>query len=344
MAALKEEEFDTFLRRRLSGFSLLLIHGDDEAAVSAMGAQAISEFSRLNSANSASSIVDEFDVAACKKSPGVFSDALHAMSLLGDRRLLVLGPVDDSCMGFLGSAFEHNAGGNFVLLKAEGLRREARLRVACETGPYSASVAVFPDDRQTAGARARTLLEEAGLNWGEGAENTFFELVGFERSIVRQELSKLMLYCHGAKIVNAEDVAAACGDLAEDSLDDIIDALLSGDLPSLDRNLANALSRDAKTILPLLSLHLGRLVALKSAMNDGQNADNAVRSARPPIFFKRRSAIINQLNRLSLGDLVRLQTTTQTLSLRSRQLGNIASVSTARSLLSLARNLRPGTS
>lgn len=339
MAALKEEEFDAFLKRRLSSYSSLLIHGDDEAAVSSMGAQAIAGFAR---GNSTASIVDEIDASACKKAPGVFSDALYSMSLLGDRRLLVLEQVDDSCISFLAPLFDQKPGGNFVLLKAQGLKRDSRLRAALESGPYSASVAVFPDDRETASARARALLLGAGLGWGESAETAFFDLVGFERSIVGQELAKLMLYCHGAKIVETEDVAAICGDLAEDSLDDVVDAMLSGDLPSMDRNLADATGRDAKAVLPLLSLHLSRLVTLKSAMSDGHNADHAVRSARPPIFFKRRSAVVSQLNRLSLEDLAKLQTSVQTLSLRSRQLGEISSISTARSLLSLARNLRPG--
>lgn len=339
MTTLKEEEFDTFVKRRLSNFSSLLIHGDDEAVVSSMASQAIAQFSEESAATF---IVDEVDILACKRAPGIFSDALNAMSLLGDKRLLVLGPVDDSTLGFLGPVIEHVPGGNFVLLRAEALRRDSRLRLAFESGVYSASVAVFPDDEQTASSRARALLNASGLSWSDGAEGSFFELVGFDRSIVNQELTKLILYCHGAKVVKREDVTDVCGDLAEDSLDDVIDAILSGDLSSLDRNLADATGRDAKSILPMLSFHLARLVNLNTTMNEGQSAEGAVRSARPPIFFKRRSAVIGQLSHLSLNDLLRLQASVQSFILRSRQLGQIADASTTRSLLSLARNLKRG--
>lgn len=340
MAVLREEEFEGFLKRRLFDFSALLLHGDNEAVISVMGAQAIAA---INSEVGASLLTDEVDTAACKKSPGLFSDALNAMSLLGDRRLLILETVDDSCLGFLGPSLEHPPGGNFVLLKARALKRDSSLRLAFEASAFSATVAVFPDDSKAASLRARKFLQSKALAWGDGAEETFFDLVGFDRSIVTPELGKLALYCLGAKIIHSEDVVAICGDLAESSLDDIIDAILSGDLHNMDLSLGAATGREAKSILPLLSLHLSRLVNLNAAIAEGQNADSAVRSARPPVFFRRRAAIVNQLNRLNFEDLVNLQISVQALVLKSRQLGEISDSATGRSLLSLTRNLRPHT-
>ena len=262
------------------------------------------------------------------------------MSLLGDKRLLVLENVDDASMGFLAPSLEQRPGGNFVLLKARALKRDSSLRVAFEGGAYAVAVAVFPDDEKAAGLRARNFLQANEVAWGDGAEETFFDLVGFDRSIVSQELGKLILYCLGAKMIMSEDVAAVCGDLAESSLDDTVDAILSGDLQNIDLSPGAANGREAKSVLPLLSMHLSRLVNLNAAIAEGQSADNAVRSARPPVFFKRRAAIANQLNRLKLEDLVNLQASVQALVLKSRQLGDISDSATARSLLSLARNLK----
>ena len=337
MAVLKEEEFDGFLKRRISGCSVLLIHGDDEAVISSMGAQAIAA---LSGSTNASMLVDELDTALCKKSPGIFADALNGMSLLGDRRLLVLDGVDDSCLAFLTPALEPNAGGNFILLKANALRKDSNLRSGFESAGHAAVVTVFPDDERVATQRARNILQAQNMAWGDGAEETFFNLVGFERAIVAQELNKLALYCFGASIIEESDVNAVCGDLAEDSLDDAIDAILAGDLARIDLSFGGATGREAKSVLPLLAMHLGRLINLNAAVASGQTVDNAVRSAKPPVFFKRRAAVVNQLNRLKLEDLIRLQATVQSLVLKSRQLGAIAESATARSLLSMSRNLR----
>lgn len=337
MAVLKEEEFDGFLKRRISGFSVLLIHGEDEAVISSMAAQAIAA---LSGSSNASMLVDEMDAATCKKSPGIFADALNGMSLLGDRRLLVLDGADDSCLSFLNPALEPNPAENFVLLKAGALRKDSILRLGFESASHAAVVTVFPDDERAATQRARNVLQSQNMAWGEGAEESFFNLVGFERAIVAQELNKLVLYCLGASTIEASDVIAVCGDLAEDSLDDAIDAILAGDLSRIDLSFGGATGREAKSVLPLLAMHLGRLINLQATVAAGQGVDNAVRSAKPPVFFKRRAAVINQLNRLKLEDIVKLQTSVQSLVLKSRQLGAIAESATARSLLSVSRNLR----
>jgi DNA polymerase-3 subunit delta len=337
MAVLKEDEFEGHLKQRLSNFSGVLIHGDDEAVISAMVAQGISSLTR---GNSSSLLVDELDTGACKKSPGLFSDALNAMSLLGDKALLVVEGVDDSCLTFLAPLFERPPGGNFVLLKAHALKKDSTLRVAFEASKHCCVVAMFPDDERTAATRARNFLRENELTWGEGAERSFFDLVGFDRPIVMQELRKLALYCLGSKLIGNDDVLSICGDLAEGSIDDFIDAMLSGDLSGVDESLGCRIGNEAKSVLPLLSMHLSRLTSFSSAMADGQNADAVIRSARPPVFFKRRSAVVSQLNRLPLQELARLQSAVQGLVLKSRQLGPISDAATARALLSMSRNLK----
>jgi DNA polymerase III subunit delta len=337
MAALKEEDFETFLKRRILGFSSLLLHGDDEAVISSMGVQLVAA---LSGSGSTSWTSEEIESAACKKSPGLFADALSAMSLLGDRRVLILDSVDDSCLGFLRPCLAQIPGGNFVLLKTQALKRDSELRVAFESGSHSAALAVFPEGEKASSLRARNFLKENDLTWDEGAEQSFFDLVGYDRSVMMQELTKLALYCLGMKQVGQEDVAAICGDLAEESLDDAIDAVLSGDLLGVDRSFGGSGGRDVKSILTQLSMHLSRLVAMKSAVADGQTVDGAVRSAKPPVFFKRRANVMGQLNRLKLEELVKLQISVQAMILKSRQLGDISEAATGRSLLSLARNLR----
>lgn len=340
MAILKEEEFETFLGRRLANFSCLLIHGDDEGLVSSLARQAIL---KLSGESGTSLLVDQMDSSTCKKSPGIFLDAINAISLLGDRRLLVVDSVDDSCMGFLGEALTLRPGGNFVLLKSSSLKRDSSLRKAFENAPQAAAMAIYPDDGKIAAARASSFLDTQGLVWGEHAEQSFFALVGYDRAVVNQELAKLGLYCLGKRVISAADVDAICGDLAEESYDGMVDAILSGDLTGFDRAVGSSSGSDIKAVLPILASHLSRLVAMMSAQEGGQSLDQVMRNAKPPIFFKRRAAIAGQLSRLSLDEIVRLQSMVQSLVLKSRQTGEISSAVIGRGLLVMARNLKPRT-
>ncbi len=337
MAVLKEEDFEVFLGQGIQKVAALLIHGDDEALVSSLARRAIL---KLSDGAGSSLLVDQMEASACKKSPGIFLDALNSISLLGDRRLILFDAVDDSCLKFLEETLSLAPGGTFVLLKSSALKRDSELRMAFETAVHTAAMALYPDDERVAFARARSLLETYAMKWDEDAEQSFFSLVGYDRPVVAQEIAKLALYCWGKPRISTSDVVAVCGDVIEESLEDTIDVILSGDLAGLDRALAGNFGRDGKALLPALASHLSRLVVLRSALDGGETIDQVIRNARPPVFFKRRAAIVNQLSRFGLAELVEFQAVVQSLILRSRQLGDISEAATNRGLLVLARNLR----
>jgi DNA polymerase III subunit delta len=330
LAILREEEFDGFLTRRLSAMNGILIHGVDEAGVAQLARQV---------AKKLGGELQRVDVGASKTSPGTFMDQFLSLSLLGDRQVLVVDPADESCLKFLEPALAYGQPANFAILRADALGKTSKLRAACEASGLFASLAIYEEDEGKLRARIAKLLAADNLSWGEDAEDAFFAAVGGDRSVAAKEAEKLVLYCFGQRQVNVADVAAICGDTAEFDTDELIDAVLAGNLEAADRMIMS-FGADTRSVFVLLQLHLSKLLSLRMDMERGMNADAAVRNAKPPIFFKRKNAIMDQLRILSLNDLIEIQDSIQATILLSRKNAALAETINNRALLSLARLCR----
>jgi DNA polymerase III subunit delta len=334
MAVLREEEFEAFVLRRSTVMNGILIHGSDQSAVSALGRKVV-----LQASSSASM---RFDPASLKENPGRLSDEFRSISLLGDRQILLVEGVDDSHLKFLNSVVSELKLANFIILLADALGKTSKLRLACEASEKFASLAIYEEDAAALAMRVRKQLSLDQLSWSSEVEAVFFDLVGTDRSTATQEAAKLALYCLGQKEVSIADVEAVCGDTADFGSDQLIDAVLSGDLNTTDRMAANldADSAGTRGVLSVFLFHLTRLQSLKMDMERGQTADMVVRNTKPAIFFKRKSAFIAQLRSFELQELIDMQQMISAAMLQTRKQPDLFEALVSRTLLSLARTAR----
>jgi DNA polymerase-3 subunit delta len=123
-------------------------------------------------------------------------------------------------------------------------------------------------------------------------------LLGADRRMSRQELAKLALYCHGKTHVTLADVEAVCGDVAELSADDFLNAVFDGAIGEADDAFTRL--RDSglsgSGLLAMATSHAARLTRLRvDVERNGRTPEMAVRQARPPVFFKQQPAMQRQV-------------------------------------------------
>ncbi|MEP6826769.1 MAG: DNA polymerase III subunit delta, partial [Aestuariivirga sp.] len=247
--------------------------------------------------------------------------------------------ADETCLNFLEPAFRYATLGNFVVVLCSVLGKTSKLRSAAEESNLFACLAVYEEVEAKLRARIRKLLMDRGLSWGTDAEEEFYSAVGDNRALVTGEAKKLALYAHGKTEISVDDVKAICGDTAEFYADDLTDAILAGDLELTD-HVSTSMGSELRSFFPLFQLHIAKLQTLAMDMERGMNADSAVRGAKPPIFFKRKPAVMDQLKRISLQNLIDIQASVQETTLLSRKNADLSDAINSRALLALARQCR----
>jgi DNA polymerase III subunit delta len=334
MAVLRESDLADFLKRKAAQANGLLLFGNDEAAIATGLRQVVATLG-------AGEEPLRMDASSLRSDPAALDDAFRSMSLLGDRRLVIVSGVDENHATHVQTVLEATSLGNFIVLVSGSLKKGSKLRSAAESSPLFVAVAFYEEVGAAIVQRVQTIAKQRGVSFADGALERFVDLVGSDRSMLVSEAEKLILYCHPEKTIGLEDVEAICGDQAEFETDALIAAVLDGDMEATDRMFSSiCLSGDGKAVLIMLQMHLTRLENVAAAMARGSDFASACRSARPPIFDKQQSQAQRHLRAFSGDDLGRAQVSVQTAMLQSRQMADLGDAITGRCLLSLARMAR----
>jgi DNA polymerase III subunit delta len=293
MAILKWTGVDSFLRRDAAKAIAVLIYGPDGGTVRERARQLVISV--------AGSIDDPFAVTRLDDSvladdPARLADEAQTLSFGGGRKAVW---VENAAAGFLKAMPLITSGpaGNLIVAEAGVLAKSAALRTLFEP---AADLWIVPCYEDSALDLERLIAEELdakGIATDMEVRQALVDLLGADRRMSRQELAKLALYCHGRSHVTLADVEAVCGDVAELSADDLLNAVFDGAIADADGAFTRLRDSGAAGagLLIMAASHAARLTRLRVDVERGKTPEMAVRQARPPVFFKQQAAMQRQV-------------------------------------------------
>ena len=182
-----------------------------------------------------------------------------------------------------------------------------------------------------------TLAREK-LTIGLEARQALRANLGGDRLATRGEIEKLALYCHGRGEITLDDVNAMTGDVSGLSVDDAVDAVLSGNAETFDDSFSRLVSSGSHPFLVLSSaMRQFQLLRLMRGEMDaaGKPAGAVVAAVRPPVFFARRRLVEAALQRWSGAALARALERLQAAVLLTRRRPDLAEATARQALMAL---------
>lgn len=336
MTAIRPSAFDSFLRKPDPAIAGLLVYGEEPGAVRDFASRAVAAL--------AGAVDDPFAVATLQDGeiagdPGRLLDEVQSQSMFGGRRVVWVRDGGDGLAKAAGPALALPPGGNVIVAEAGVLGKSSPLRQLFEKSDRALVLPLYEAGAGEAAGLAEQLLAQQDLKIDADALHRFVELAGTSRSIVQREAEKLGLYCLGAGRATLADVEAVCGNDTGAEPDALIDCVFEGDVPQTDRLFQTLLQAgtDAGRIASAAHFHVQRLQEFRTAIERGMQAEQAIRAARPPVFFKRVPKFQLQLRTWPLDDLVKAGATLGQAVLQVRQNVALGDAIASRCLLSLAR-------
>ena len=336
MTAIKPAGLDAFLRKPDPAIAAILIYGEEGDAVRELAQRAVKKV--------AGSLDDPFSVAVLAEQdvasdPARLVDEVQSMSMFGGAKAVWIKGAGD---GFLKAALpllEGKAQGNLVVAEAAALPKNSQLRTQFEKSPHALILPLYEAESGEIAGMVEHLLAQDNLKIGQDALARFIELAGTARGLARREAEKLALYCLGAERVSIEDVEAICGNDTGSTPDELADSVFGGDVEEADRLFHDLVrgGQDAGRLLGVVHMQALKLAEFRLAIDKGATADQVVKQARPPVFFRRQRLVMAQLRAWGLSDLVTAGSTLSANVLAARQNAELAQAIAGRCLLSLAR-------
>lgn len=334
MAQKKAHEVDSWLRRPDPDIGIVLIYGPDRGLV-AERAKAFVARAGLDPDDPFSSV--RLDASELDATPGRLLDEAATVPMFSARRLIWV--KNASAQKHLAEEVKALVAApprdSVVLIEAGDLKKGAALRAAIESGRAAMALPCYADEGKTIDAVIDEVLSREGLSIGLEARQALRANLGGDRLASRSEIEKLALYCRGTGEVRQEDVRAMTGDVSGLGIDDVVDAVLSGDGRAFDASYTRLTASGTNPFLVLAAAmrQFQLLQLLRAEMDSAQKPASAVvAAARPPVFFSRRRLVETALQRWGAANLDRALERLQATVLLTRRRPDLA-VATARQAL-----------
>lgn len=337
MADIKSAQADRFAANPDDAFSVFLIYGPDAGLIAERGDKIAAG---LDVDLKDPFAYQRFDADQIASDPSRLVDEAGAIAMFGGNRLLrISGTTRRNLADCVAPLLASPPQACWVVIEAGDLKRDSALRRSVEKSKSAVAIPCYSDGVRELDGLIRDEMEKAGLAIDREAAGFLKAMLGGDRMASRNELAKLALYCDGKGQVTIDDVQAIIGDTSQLAMDDLIDAVMTGDLRRLEQQLARleAASSPPDMILMAGLRQFQTLRAARHAMDHGKQTAVQVMSAiRPPLHFSRREAFVQALARWPLPALQRAIERLDCAVLECRANAALASSLAGTALLALA--------
>lgn len=237
--------------------------------------------------------------------PARLHDEASSLALMGGRRVVRLRDAGDAAADAVSDVLDNVSGDTLVVVEAGELAARSRLRRLCEDSAAAAAVPCYPDEAGSLAEFIRETLSGLCVAATPEAVDYLTTVLGVDRMVNRSELEKLALYAGPEEEITLDDAILCVGDSGESTMDDIAFASAAGDGAALRRALGRAYAEGTSpvAVLRVALRHFDRLHLAAAQVAAGVSADDAMKSLRPPVFFKREGAFRAQLQAWRRSDL-----------------------------------------
>ena len=313
---LKAAQVETFLRAPDAKAQVVLIYGEDEGLV------------RERAVKLAKTVVEdlkdpfrviEMGSAQLKEDSSRLRDEAAAISFGGGRRVIRLRDIGDAQAPAIADFLKDPAGDALIVIEAGSLPTRSKLRQAVEKAGNGMALPCYADSGRDLEGLISAVMEDHKLRIDRDATRYLVANLGSDRMISRSELEKLALYAFKEGQVTLADAMDCVGDSSARHYDDVIQAVSQGNVVNLDTALTR-LTEEGLNPVGALRMMLGyfqKLHLVKGQITQGANTEQAMKSLRPPLFFKAADQFRANLNNWAVPTLQRALQILQKWSCRS---------------------------
>lgn len=229
---------------------------------------------------------------------------------------------------------------NALIIEAGNLKPDSSLRKLFDTHKSAVALPCYSDEKFTLGV-IDAELAEAGLSIDRETRDYLLTRLGADQALSRSEVVKLALYAQGGERIEPEDIEAIVGDAAETALDNFAYAVSGGDAKTALTELQRlaAAGTDRSSALSALGRHFTQLHRVASAGDSGGSLEQAAKSLRPPLHYKRAPVFIAHCKRWGANRLAHALPLIQEAVRRSRRSPDLEGALAERLVLTLTMRI-----
>jgi len=234
-----------------------------------------------------------------------FFENVYSKSFFENEKLILISDVSDKILNLIEEIIASKVNDVVIILIAKRLDKKSKIRNYFEKEEIALIVPFYEDKPQTLLSIAKKILLENKINLSTENINLIIERSQGDRINLRNELQKIINLNQNNKKLVLGDILKLTNLSENYTAGELVDNCLIKNkkrtLNILNENIPS--SEDSILILRTFLNKLKRLRKLKLNLDQNSNIDQVINSFKPPIFWKDKNIIKQQIKIWKLNDI-----------------------------------------
>ena len=234
-----------------------------------------------------------------------FEENILNKSFFDNEKLIIINRGSDKILKIIENLLQKNITGTVIVVKTNILEKKSKLRNFFEKNSETICTPFYEDNYQSLMIIAQNFFVQNKIKISPQNINFIVEKSRKNRIILRSELDKIKIFCKKKLSIELNDILKLTNSSENYNISELTDQCLAKNTKKTIHILNENISSIEDNILILKSFlyKLKRLKKLKEEIEIKKNSELAISSFKPPIFWKEKDIIKQQLKILSLADI-----------------------------------------
>ncbi|MEM6711570.1 MAG: DNA polymerase III subunit delta [Pseudomonadota bacterium] len=290
MASIRANDIDRFIAQPNPSQPIVLIYGPDRGRVS-LRTKALIETLTGKAANKAMDLT-ELDPTLLDGDPSRLAEEADSIAMFGGAKLILVRMDDPKGLAkTVQTLLDAPPTEARVIISAGDLKKSHPLRSRIDKASTGAALPCYAADRRDIAALLDQKVTSFGLTVDRETRDDILSALGSDHAMSVSEIEKLCLYARSKGKIERQDVEDLLMDSSTQAMSDCADLAFAGQREAALGSVGKITSEglEPSVLAQNLVRHGQMLERLRITMMEGKSAQQAVRDARPPIFFKRQT-------------------------------------------------------
>tara|TARA_B100001173_G_C15963201_1_gene536602 strand:+ start:199 stop:1182 length:984 start_codon:yes stop_codon:yes gene_type:complete len=237
-----------------------------------------------------------------------FISSLINKSFFEQLKLIIISRASEKIMKLIDDLIDRGINDVTIVINASILDKKSKLRSIFEKNKNLICTPFYKEDSRALFQQANIFFKNNKISVSQELINLIVERSSGDRMNLNNELNKISLFLLEKKKINIDDVIKLTN-LAENySISELADNCLSKNIKKInkifDENIFSI--DDCILIIRTLLVKTKRLLEIKKISEKNKNIEETILNYKPPIFWKDKEIVKNQISKWNLNDTEKL--------------------------------------
>ena len=278
----------------------ILFYGANEGAKT-------EEINRLKLLNKDKTFINYDEKEILENLKNIYNN-IFSKSLFENKKIIIINRTTDKLLKIIEDVLEKNFEDIYLIFISENLEKKSKLRSLFEKKKELTCIAFYPDTSDVLSRVAHDFFRERKILISQADINLIVNKCNGDRGILKNELSKIEFFSKNKTKISTKNILKLVNLVENHSISELIDNCLAKNqkktINILNDN--NFSSEDCIIITRTFINKSKRIMKLSKDYQSNGNLDKTITNAKPPIFWKDKEIVKQQINKWSPNQISEL--------------------------------------